>query len=151
MDFEWLNYIIVQYQVLGVALAVILPFIIFFFFIHSLSHSSAFRRTAWIFYMVIYYGIWTTSPNTGMVSDAYAWSLIIAIGMFMFDPIIHKLMTKDANLAPLRASINNSIADLDQELDRINHAAHISPSEKAKMKKFLEKQILKYQKGLGKL
>jgi hypothetical protein len=153
MDFEWLNYIIVQYQVIGVVLTVMLPFIIYLFFVHGVSHSSSFRRIAWAFYLAIYYGIWTTSPTTGLVDNAYVWTMLVAVGLIIFDPIIHKLMTKDQDLAPLRASLINSIAQLDQQLQAITppNAPHLSQNQRDKTKKYLEKQILKLQKELGKL
>lgn len=150
IDFEWLNYIITQYAVLGIVVTVILPFIIYLFFLHGVSHSSAFRRIAWAFYIAIYYGLWSTS-STGFVGDAYLWSIWVAIALIIFDPAIHRVMTKDEDLAPLRASINGSIASLDHQLQQVDAAAHISPKEKAKMKKYLEKEISRRQKELAKL
>ena len=150
IDFEWLSYIIMQYAVLGVILTVILPFIIYLFFLHGVSHSSAFRRIAWGLYIAIYYGLWSTS-STGFVGDAYLWSIWVAVALIIFDPAIHRVMTKDEDLAPLRASINNSIAALDHQLHQVDTAAHISGPEKAKMKKYLEKEIFARQKELAKL
>lgn len=151
MDFEWINYILTQYQVLGVVLAVILPFIIYLFFIHGISHSSAFRRIAWAFYIAIYYGIWTTSSTSGYMDTAYIWTMVVALMLIIFDPIIHKLMKKDEDLAPLRVSLSASIADLDHQLQYINNAPHLSPEQQKKSRKHLEKEIYRLQKELGKL
>lgn len=151
MDFEWINYILTQYQILGVALAVILPFIIYLFFVHGVSHSSAFRRIAWAFYIAIYYGLWTTSSTGGYVDDAYIWTILVAVGLIIFDPIIHKLMTKDTDLAPLRASLIQSIAEVDQQLRTLQDATHITDYEKEKSKKYLSKKIAKLRKELSKL
>lgn len=150
MNFEWLNYILLQYALVSVVLTVILPFIIYLYFIHKVSHSSAFRRIAWIFYILVYLGLWSTSP-AGLIETAYLWSIFLAVAFMLFDSIIHKMMTKDEDLAPLRASLTNSIAELDRQLDLLNSASHLGVAQKEKSKKHIEKKIYKLQKELARL
>jgi signal transduction histidine kinase len=151
LNFEWINFIITQYQVLAVALTALLPFVIFLFFVHGVSHSSAFRRIAWVFFILIYYGLWTTSSTTGYVDEAYLLTIFVAVALIIFDPMMHRLMTKEEDLTPLRASLTTRIAELDTQLEKINNAMHLSSDQQKKAREHLEKEIRRLQRELTRL
>ena len=88
MDYAWLNSIMLQYQVLGIVITSILPFIIYFLFLEGLDYGSI-RKIGWILFVIIYYGLWsTTSDNT--YGQYYLWTLFAGIILLFFDGTIHR-------------------------------------------------------------
>lgn len=95
MSFEWINTILLSYQVFGVALTAFLPFILYFFFLMSASKgSSTIRKIGWIFFIVIYFGLWGTAQNQ-FYGEVYMWTAGVAFLFLLFDGTINNLMVKN--------------------------------------------------------
>lgn len=93
LDAAWLNTILIQYQVLGIALAGILPFLIYLLFLHNVSDSPIIRKIGWIFFIVIYFGLWSTSES-GVYGQVYVWTMLIALVFLLLDGTIHRWWMK---------------------------------------------------------
>ncbi len=89
MDITWINTIIFQYTVLGIALAGILPFIIYLFFLHSVSDNSTVRKIGWIFFIVVYFFLWATTENSETYGSVYFWTMLISLIFLLLDKTIH--------------------------------------------------------------
>lgn len=90
LNYEWLNSIIMQYQLLFIVLTAILPFLIFFFFVYNLGDDyPILRKTLWIFFVVVYAGLWATSELESY-SDVYAWTTVIAVAFIFLDTRIQR-------------------------------------------------------------
>ena len=76
LNYIWVGTILVQYQVLFIAVTGILPFIIYWYFLKSFD--SPIKKTAWIFYAVIYFGLWATT-DLEAYNEVYFWSAIVAL------------------------------------------------------------------------
>jgi hypothetical protein len=88
IDYEWLNAIIIQYQVLGIVLTSILPFIIYFLFLEAMDYGTI-RKVGWILFIVIYYGLWSTAENN-TYSQFYLWTMVLSLILLIFDKTIHR-------------------------------------------------------------
>jgi hypothetical protein len=79
--------ILIPYGTLTTALLTILPFIVFFFFVHKSIESSVGRRICWIIYMIILVGIWFNRADTLNSTENYIYLgiIIIALILFFFD------------------------------------------------------------------
>src|SRR3989344_120409 len=55
LNYIWVGTILVQYEVLFIAIAGILPFMIYWYFVKSIDEPV--KKVAWIFYAVIYFGL----------------------------------------------------------------------------------------------
>lgn len=79
--------ILISYGALAVALTTILPFMVYFFFVHNAIKSGVGRRVAWIFYMVILIGLWANRydriGDTG--NYIYFGIFIAAVLLLIFD------------------------------------------------------------------
>lgn len=124
ISFEWLNTIILQYQVLGVALTSIIPFLIYLFFLHGISNSPTVRKIGWIFFIVVYFGLWTTS-ETKVYGEVYLWTALLSLLFLLFDGTIHYYFMKQqltmrgegdkwARIAALRNDIRETKLAMDR-------------------------------------
>jgi hypothetical protein len=94
INFEWLNTILIQYKVLAIVLTAGLPFVIYFLFLYQvLGNYAILRKIGWIFFAVIFFGLWATADDA-TYSEVYVWTGIIAILFFLFDGTIRRFMIK---------------------------------------------------------
>lgn len=125
LDFMWLNTVFLNYKVLGVVLLGILPFIVFLFFVHSaLSSYPAARKIAWIFFIVVYYGMWSTSAGQNY-GEIYFWTMLMSFLFLLLDGTIQRYLMRqkwaDANVS----AFTSAIARIDNEIARIQTSASI--------------------------
>lgn len=88
MDFDWLNSVILQYTILGVVLTSILPFIIYFLFLHGFDQPTI-RKVGWILFLVVYYGLWSTTGNA-TYGQYYLLTMLLSLLLLIFDGTIHR-------------------------------------------------------------
>lgn len=88
MDFNWLMTVLIQYAVLGIAITAILPFLIYLLFLHGWSNSATVRKIGWIFFVVVYFGMWATA-TTEFYGEIYMWTMVIALIFLFLDGTIH--------------------------------------------------------------
>lgn len=112
IDFMWLDNIFMQYKVLGVVLTSILPFILFFFFIEAIDQSTV-RKVGWVFFIMVYYGLWSTTSQ-GMYGDIYMWTLVAAVIFLLLDGTIHRYYMMEK----LTAAGSNSVWDAINKLKK---------------------------------
>ena len=98
-DSKVVTAILLPYSAFGIALTAGLPFILYFFVVKDFSKTM--RRVSWIFFMVIFIGLWAvrsgdsaSSPKVGPFAYIYLVTAGLALAMLIFDGTIHKLMTK---------------------------------------------------------
>ena len=79
--------ILLPYGVLGIALTTILPFVIYFFFVHSSIENPAGRRVAFIFYLVVFGIIWFYRYDTldDLSNYIFLGTMILALCLLFFD------------------------------------------------------------------
>jgi hypothetical protein len=85
------DYVMVPYSTLGIALTVLLPFIIFFFFVHSSGMTKTGRKLLWGAYGIIFLIMWLTRDNlSGTAKYIYLGGLGLIVASFFFDDTIKK-------------------------------------------------------------
>ncbi|MBD3252432.1 hypothetical protein GF386_01745, partial [Candidatus Pacearchaeota archaeon] len=118
INWQWLNTVLLSYQVLGVALAGILPFIIYLYFLHNASNDGTVRKIGWIFFIVVYFGLWSTATTEGY-SEIYFWTMIISLIFLIFDGTIHKALMKQKWKQAEDSGFVQAISKIDEELRRL--------------------------------
>jgi len=114
--------ILLPYGTLGVALTTILPFLIFFYFVHVTNMGGGGRRIAWIFFAITFIILWSYkySELGPITNQIYLWTLIAIGVVFIFDKNIHYYFkthemsifyrnARDRHLAALQAEYLNII------------------------------------------
>lgn len=89
---EFIEAILVQYGVLGIAITSILPLVIFFYFIHNTKIGTYGRKVFWAIYIIIFVVIWLSRPADQIPSAAhwiYGLTLVTAGIFLFFDKNIH--------------------------------------------------------------
>lgn len=149
IDYAWLNTILTSYQVLGIAIAGILPFIIYLFFLHNITENSTARKIGWIFFIVVYFGLWSTNTSENY-AQVYFWTMLAALVFLLLDGTIHNLFEEKKWKQAGRDAIWESIVKLDKKLDDIRNDTGIPRDERARLlreglekRKDLHKQLRK--------
>lgn len=144
-DMDYLRTILVPYSVLGIALTAAIPLIIYFFFVHSFEDSSTLRKILWVFFIVVFLGIWgTRASELGQASYIYLLTGIIAFILLLADGTIRRVMWKErmkqmgANTAEEAArKIRNQLDELHK--DNLRHT--ISEDYYNREKRRLERSL----------
>lgn len=123
VNYEQLNAIIIQYQAIFIVLTSILPLLLFFFFIHNISGEyPAVRKILWIFYILVYIGLWSTA-QADLNSTVYFWVVVVAILFLVFDNLIHRyfLLQKMKQARSYRKG--DIIATLEDDIRRLQRSS----------------------------
>jgi hypothetical protein len=147
LNYIWIGTILVQYQVLFISIAGILPFMIYWYFAKSFDNWV--RKTAWVFYAIIYFGLWaTTSLET--YSSVYLWGALVAlVYAFVFDSmVIRWIAVQDArrgNAAQrdtLIAGLKKEIAEI-RSLQSGGHMSKASADHMVRIKEDTIRSLIK--------
>ena len=88
---ELISVILLPYGAFTIALSVLFPFLIFFFFVHEGISSASGRRLAWTLFAAVFFGLWISRYQE---IGEYNWIYIagiIGVGLNMLlDSTIHK-------------------------------------------------------------
>jgi hypothetical protein len=118
LNYIWINTIVVQYQALFIAIAGILPFIIYWYFVKDLQ--SAARKVAWVFYAVIYFGLWATT-TLETYSEVYLWAAIASlIYAFVFDTMVVQWLRTQEMKKHFSRHAWNQIAEINERISKLN-------------------------------
>lgn len=144
---ELLQSMILPYSTLGVAIAAGLPFVLYFFIVEfSIDPArKTLRRIAWIFFAVIFIGLWMArSADLGSGSKIYLWTAIASLVIMTFDGTIQRfrigLQIEKAGVAnkqELDTALRRKMAQADTDAT----AGIITVAEATKRKKKYMKQI----------
>ena len=145
LNFVWLNTILMQYQVLGVALLGLLPFVIYLFFLHNVSNNAAVRKIGWIFFIVIYLGLWMTN-DAEAYGGVYFWTMLIALVFLFLDGTIHRAFDRQKWKEADKEGVVRALGHIGQELERLDNAPGIPDNVRRIERKKLEKRR-KYLQG----
>lgn len=121
-ELDVMQAILLPYGAVSLALVTLLPFLIVFFFIHKSMSSGAARRTAWIFFAVLFVGLWITRGNDLGLDPNLRWIYNIAIGAVIasviFDSKIHEYFGLAEARAARHAMIKQQLAEVEAALNR---------------------------------
>jgi len=144
-----INFIWLQYGVLGILITSILPFAIFFFFIESFS-SSLIRRIGWLAYAGIFFSLAfvrykdfaTTSFNYAWI---YAFVAVIALGLLIWDKAVHSVISYRSISKISNSHTKIQIMDLRHDMDEVKKK--ILKTETREEREILQRQIrnIKYK------
>ncbi|NCO11394.1 hypothetical protein CO038_01760 [Candidatus Pacearchaeota archaeon CG_4_9_14_0_2_um_filter_39_13] len=114
--------ILLPYGTLGIAIVTLLPFIIYFYFLHNIGQSPFFRRIAWIFYGIVFVAVWFTRPD-GQISEAATWIYVLGVAAvaisFFFDKDIHKYFGTVRHEKLMRGFKLKQLTDLEADISKL--------------------------------
>jgi hypothetical protein len=143
---EWINSIFTQYAAVAIIITAVFPFVLYFFFVYSFDTSYYFRKALWLFFIVIYIGIWFTTESA--MHWLFFWTAVCALICFFADEKIalHLRMRKlreGANSAAYEA-----IADLERRIKSIESSSLPDKIKEKEIKK-LRDRINDWYKALA--
>lgn len=147
-DTKLLKTIILPYSVLGVTLSSIIPFILFWFFIEKFENSIV-RKIGWIFFTVIFIGLWAArSEELGGLAWIYLITAILSFFFLLFDGTIRDLMVKAERRAWELQTKESHLAKLREELRKLREQERDWSNPKAfrRAVRDLEKRIRRAEK-----
>jgi len=146
IDFNWLNTVIMSYQVFGIAITSVLPFIIYLFFLHGISEgkTSIIRKIGWILFVCVYLGLYVTADDV-FYGQVYMWTMLIALIFLFLDGTIGRALAMQKIKQAGMNSIWDAIVKLQRERDEYIRNASSIPAE------IRDKRIADFEKQLKKL
>lgn len=92
---EFVATILLPYTTLGIAITSIIPFAIWFSLVEFGVPSRTLRNILWIFFAVIFVGIWITRPEVaGSAAWIYPVTILISLAMLFLDGTMQRLFRK---------------------------------------------------------
>jgi hypothetical protein len=116
IDFMWLDSIFMQYQILGIILTSILPFILFFFFIEAIDQGTI-RKVGWIFFVIVYYGLWSTTSR-GIYGDIYLWAIVASVIFLILDGTIHRYYMWEKIRASGKSTVEEAAIEIRRKMKK---------------------------------
>ena len=113
--------ILLPYGAFAIAAVVIFPVILYGFFIHKTIQSGLGRRTAWIFFMIIFFGLWFTrrgDPQLAEFSWIYNIGFVAVLATVAFDSKLHEYFGLVEAAEYKRGVVKRQIADVEERLAR---------------------------------
>jgi len=147
---ELIRAMILPYNVMGIAILSILPFILYFFFIHYSNMGSIGRRLAWSFYGVIFGVLWYNRYDSlsPIGNQIYGWMLAVVVICMLLDKQIHEyfgsLEFKEARNRSIDRRINSLTAHVNYL--RMNAPNPVTPRYQREIDD-TEKEIWKLNKS----
>jgi hypothetical protein len=88
---DFVQAILLQYNIFAMAVTTLIPFMLFFFFIHQSGFKKFGRRMGWIFYAITFIAIWAFRyDDIGNANYIYWVGIIFVVISLIFDSSIHK-------------------------------------------------------------
>ena len=114
--------IILPYSVLGVSLSAAIPFLIYYKFTESIgAGSSTTRKLMWVFYVVVFLGLWMSRyEELGSISWIYFISAGAGFFFLLFDGTIHKWIAKQENERLGVEKQAERVALLKEQIDKLD-------------------------------
>lgn len=95
-DYSLVQNVLLPYSILGVALTAAIPFIIYFFFVQSFEDSSTLRKILWVFFIVVFLGLWgDRQSELGQLSYIYILTGLVALVCLLADGTIRRALWRD--------------------------------------------------------
>ncbi len=83
--------LMLPYSTMGMAIAVFLPFLIYFFFVHTSVPGTFGRRIAWIVFGIVFLFLWIVrGAELGSANWVYAAGVGAVFISFLFDSSVHR-------------------------------------------------------------
>jgi hypothetical protein len=133
LNYIWIGTILVQYEVLFIAIAGVLPFMIYWYFIKGFD--GWLRKASWIVYAVIYFGLWATTTLESY-SEVYLFGALAALIWAFF---IDTWFTNWLKLREIKISQSETkwatINDLNDKINKFNQSNMPESARKAAVKR----------------
>jgi len=140
---DLISTMLLPYSVLGVALTAVLPIMIYFFFVESFSNSATVRKMLWIFYIVVFIGLWASRyDELGQMSWIYMMSAIAALLFLLFDGTIRWAIWRQKQKETDFAGKEEMAVHIRKQIGELGHnRKFMSDAHYKKMMKMYNKQL----------
>jgi hypothetical protein len=145
VDYEWLSAVITQYGMLVIIMGSVLPFIIFFYFVHSIGKDyPVLRKVAWIFFIGVYMGLWNTAGSE-LQGAVFFWTVVAAVLMLLLDKRIEMYLAAKEFAKHDRWRTDDEIARITKKIQDIHADLQNNrrPDPKEAMKEIKELELQK--------
>ena len=142
---------ILPYSAFGISITAALPLVIYFYFVQSFEDSSTIRRMLWIFYIVVFIGIWGSRyEEVGNLGWIYLAGAGFALIFFLFDGTIRRAIVRQRIKQLDAGNREGYMIKLRREMGRLEENkrnGYVTDREYKRLKKSLAKQMRTVVKG----
>ncbi len=127
------DFVMVPYSTLGIALTVLLPFLIFFFFTYGSGAGGSGRKLLWGVYGIIFLVMWLTRDNISQAANyIYLAGLGLVILCMFFDNQIKHYFGVRATEKSLKKLSDSDIVKMENDLIMARNVYRQSGSDEAR-------------------
>ncbi len=95
LDSDSINGLLIPYTALGIALWVLIPFLLMFYFLVTSDLPSYFRKMGWAFMIVAFVYLWINRwDEIGDMSYIYLLGSLLSLGALFFDRTVRTMVEK---------------------------------------------------------
>jgi hypothetical protein len=142
INFEWMNTILMSYQVFGIAMTAFLPFVIYFFFLMGIApNSPGVRKIGWILFGCVYLGLYTTAENQ-FYGQVYIWTALVSLLFLLLDGTIARTMAWNK----VKASGKSTLQDAEVAIKRRMHELAIDLQNKVIDQDYYNNRMIELKK-----
>jgi len=149
-DGQWLMTMLLPYETLAVTISAGLPFAIFFFIVNVGMQGPQYktvRKVAWIFFGIIFIGLWFTRYDLGDATYVYPVTALACLLMIIFDGTFQRFYYKmKLDRYSGRDDGRQLLLEKMNRNDTLLSNGMISTPEHAKKRKELTKQLIALNK-----
>jgi hypothetical protein len=130
-DFQIIQALLLPYGALMISISIILPILIFGFFVHKTMNSGVVRKAAWVFFGIIFVGLWWTR-RTDMQFSEFKWiydiGIWIVVAIFLADSKVHEYFGYAEAREAKNKRIKMQLADIEAQLNKYSTITNPSPT-----------------------
>lgn len=129
-DFQIIQAMLLPYGALMISISIILPILLVGFFIHKTMSSGVVRKAAWIFFAIIFIGLWLTRKVDAQFNEfkwIYNIGILAVVVIFLADSKVHEYFGYAEAKEAKNKRIKMQLADIEAQLAK--YAAIPSPSQ----------------------
>lgn len=140
-----LQTMLLPYSVFGIAVSSALPLLIYFTFVQKFDDSATVRKMLWVFYIIVFIGIWGTRyDDVGGLAWIYLLSAGASLVFLLFDGTIRRAIVKQEMTQLGIGSREDFMRKLRKqmgELENDKRDGYVTDSEYKRLGKKIRKQM----------
>lgn len=131
-DSDLVSGILLPYNALGLAIAIFLPLLIYFFFVEKSIPSPPGRRAAWIIYAIVFGVLWASrsSEISQTANYIYTAGLAVVILFLFLDRSLHRYFQLEDLRGIQNAAATGREIDLMHKLQKAKEIQALRPKDK---------------------
>jgi len=141
-DTDWMSFVLQPYNMLGVLILTLIPFIVFFMFLYTFD-SEVIWKWGWSLFIIMYISMWyTTAQTLGNLSYIYLFAGILGLIMILSAKSVWAWRARQLINRGLDATVAGKIADITKEIEKdLDRLSDVTGDQRKSLQKRIDDNI----------